>query len=354
MARHFRWTHKKIATAPGTVEYAGERKVDRVRISVMDYDKDRFDEKADVSVEDCLPYFDKAPVTWININGLHDTEILHALGDKAGLHPLVLEDVVNTHQRPKIEEFPGYVYIVMRMLRYDEEKKRVSGEQISIILGSNYVLSFQEMEGDVFDPVRERIRAGRGRARKLKSDYLAYALIDAVVDHYFSVLERMGDRIESLEERVAEDPTPEVLHAIHGMKRELIYVRKSVFPAREVIATLTRTENPLVHKGTDLFLRDAHDHTVQVIEALESYRDVLSGLQDLYLSGISNRMNEVMKVLTIAATIFVPLTFVAGIYGMNFDFMPELHFKWAYPLFWVVILILGGGMVLFFRRRRWI
>ncbi|MFH1279036.1 MAG: magnesium/cobalt transporter CorA [Candidatus Eisenbacteria bacterium] len=354
MARHFRRSHKKIASAPGTVEFAGEKKVEHVRISVMDYDKEHFDEKANVSVDECLPYFDKPEVTWINVNGLHDTAVLQTLGDKAGLHPLVLEDIINTHQRPKIEEFPGYLYIVMRMLRFDEEKNHVSGEQISIILGPNYVLSFQEVEGDMFDPVRERIRIGRGRSRKLKSDYLAYALVDAVVDHYFAVLEKMGDRIESLEERVTEDPTTEVLHAIHGMKRELIFVRKSVFPVRELISSLSRTENPLIQKGTDIFLRDAHDHTIQVIDALESYRDILSGLQDLYLSGISNRMNEVMKVLTIAATIFVPLTFFAGIYGMNFDFIPELHYKWAYPAFWGVMLVMGGGMVVFFKRRGWL
>lgn len=354
MSRIFHRGQKKIGAAPGTVEFTGEKRVERPRVAVMDYDEMHIDDKPDVTVADCLPYLKNEPVTWINVNGLHDTALLQKLGDAAGLHPLVLEDVVHTSQRPKLEEFPEYLYIVLRILRYDEETESVAGEQISIILGRNYVMSFQEVEGDVFDPVRERIRQGRGRSRKMKADYLGYALLDAVVDHYFAVLEKIGDRIEALEDDVTEHPSPQILQAVHDLKRELIYVRKSVFPVREVVAGMTRSESPLIQDTTDIFLRDVYDHTIQVIDALDSYREVLSGLQDLYLSSISNRMNEVMKVLTIAATIFVPLTFFAGIYGMNFEFMPELHWRWAYPLFWLVVLALGGGMLVYFRRKGWI
>jgi len=240
------------------------------------------------------------------------------------------------------------------MLHYDEEDDETKTEQVSLVLSSKYVLSFQEDEGDVFDPIRERIRTDRGRIRKMGVDYLAYSLIDAIVDNYFMVLEKIGEKIEDIEDELVKNPTPEVLHTIHRFKRELIFLRKSVWPLREVISRLERWESPLIDKSIDIYLRDVYDHTIQVIDALETFRDMLSGMLDIYLSSVSNRMNEVMKVLTIIATIFIPLTLVTGIYGMNFRYMPELESPWGYPLAYAVMLAISAVMLVYFRRKRWL
>lgn len=354
MSRFFRRVHKKIALSPGTVEYVGDRKVDSVQISILDYSEAKLDEKKSATIEDCYAALDSRQVTWINIDGLHDTTLLKDLGEHFGLHPLVLEDIVNANQRAKLEDYDDHVYLVLRMLHYDAELGRISAEQVSVVLGPRYVLSFQEREGDVFDPIRERIRSGKGRIRKLGPDYLAYALLDAVVDSYFEVFERVAERIEQLEQQLSGEPTPDILGRIYDIKREVIFLRKSVWPLREVVSGLERGDSKLIKKDTSVFLRDVYDHTIQVIDAIESFRDLVGGLQELYLSSVSNRMNEVMKVLTIIATIFVPLTFAAGIYGMNFEYMPELGWKWSYPIFWVVIGGVAGAMISFFRRRRWL
>lgn len=253
-----------------------------------------------------------------------------------------------------MEDFNDYLFVVLKMLQYDEEKNETKTEQLSIILGSNYVVSFQEEDGDVFDPIRERIRADRGRTRKMGADYLAYSLIDSIVDNYFMVLEKIGEKIEDIEDELVKNATPEVLHTIHSLKRELIYLRKSVWPLREVISRLERWESPLIDKSIDIYLRDVYDHTIQVIDALETFRDMLSGMLDIYLSSVSNRMNEVMKVLTIIATIFIPLTLVAGIYGMNFKFMPELDWPWGYPMVYGVMIAISGVMLVYFRRKKWL
>jgi magnesium transporter len=354
MTRFFKRLQKKVALMPGTVEYAGEKKVEKVVISVIDYDDKTLKEKEYPSVEDCFPYRDSSQVSWIDITGLHETDILKQLGERYELHPLVLEDIVNTHQRPKVEDYGDYLFIVLRMLSYDEEDKMITSEQFSIVLGPRYVLTFQERVGDVFDPVRERIRQAKGRIRLSGPDYLAYALIDAIVDNYFAILEKFGEQIEALEEPLLEHPTPALLEDLHEIKREMIFIRKAIYPLREVALALERGDSKLIKKGTSVFLRDVYDHTIQVIDAVESFRDMASGMQDLYLSSVSNRMNEVMKVLTIIATIFVPLTFVAGIYGMNFEFMPELKWRWSYPLFWVVVGAIGGLMLSYFRRKKWL
>jgi magnesium transporter len=240
------------------------------------------------------------------------------------------------------------------MIRYDRADDMIHSEQVSLVLGPDYVLSFQEEEGDVFEPVRERIRAGKGRIRRLGTDYLVDVLLDAIVDNYFVVLEKLNERIEALEEPVAADPRPEILQEIHQLKRDVIYLRKYARPMRDVVSELLRGDSEFIHDETTPFVRDLYDHSVQVVDAVETFRDMLSSLQDLYLSSVSNRMNEVMKVLTIIATIFVPLTFVAGIYGMNFAFIPELGWKWSYPVFWLVAVGIGAGMVAFFRRKRWL
>jgi magnesium transporter len=334
--------------------YSGEKETGKVKITIIDYDEAQFQEKEAKSVEECFLFKDKPTVTWINIDGLHQVDIVEKIGRHFNLHPLVLEDIVNTGQRPKMEDFVDYIFVVLKMLYYDEKQNEAGAEQVSVILGSNYVISFQETEGDVFEPIRERIRMARGRIRKMGADYLVYALIDVIVDNYFIILEHIGEKIEDIEDTLVMNPEPETLQAIHNLKREMIFLRKSVWPLREVISRLERWESPLIDKSTDLYLRDVYDHTIQVIDAIETFRDMLSGMLDIYLSSVSNRMNEVMKVLTIIATIFIPLTLVAGIYGMNFRYMPELEHPWGYPVVFLTMFIIGILMVIYFRRKKWL
>lgn len=345
---------KKIGLPPGTAVYTGERKEEEVRISIIDYTEDRFQEMEVETVEECFPFKESPSVTWINIDGIHRVDIVEKIGNHFDLHPLVVEDIVSPHQRPKMEDFGECVYIVIKMLQYDDKEKSIKFEQVSIILGKNFVISFQEMKGDIFEPIRDRIRSGKGRIRKMTSDYLAYALMDTVVDNYYSILEGLGNRIEEIEDIVVVDPKPEILQEIHRLKKEMIFLRRSVWPLREVISRLERDELAYIQKVTQKFFRDVYDHTIQVIDTVETFRDMLSGMHDTYLSSISNRMNEIMKVLTIIATIFIPLTFIAGVYGMNFEFMPELKWRWAYFGVWGVILIIAAFMVIYFRRKKWL
>jgi magnesium transporter len=270
------------------------------------------------------------------------------------MHPLLVEDVLSTRQRPKQEEYEQHHYLVVRMLRFDAERIEVVEEQISVVVGPNYVVSFQESEGDVWEPVRERLRGGRGSIRQRGPDYLAYALLDAVVDGYFGVVEGIGDHLEQLESEVMQEPTRATITRIHQLKGELLIARKAVWPLRDLFNTLIRDESRLFTDNTKIFLRDAYDHSVQVIDSVETLRDLSASLVDLYLSSVSNRMNEVMKVLTIIATIFIPLTFIAGVYGMNFDYMPELHWRWAYPVVWGVMVVVAGVLLVYFRKRHWL
>jgi magnesium transporter len=345
---------KKAGMSPGTLVHVGEQKIDRARISVMNYDQDRLEEKDLKRIEDSFVFKDTPPVTWINIDGLHDIELIEKVGAHFGIHSLTLEDIVNTGQRPKVDDFEDYIYLVLKMLKYDETTGHIASEQVSLILGPHYLISFQEAEGDVFNFVRERIRKGRVRIRKSGPDYLAYALIDAVVDHYFLILEKIGEKIELFEDRVHAEPTPEILQNIHALKREIIYFRKQVWPIREVLNVWQKTESPLMQEAHKVFISDVYDHTIQVIDTIESFRDIIAGMMDLYLSTVSNRMNEVMKVLTIMATIFIPLTFVAGIYGMNFKFMPELEWKWSYPVLWILLIGIFVSMLFYFKRKKWL
>jgi magnesium transporter len=345
---------RKAGLPPGSLVHIGDKRAERARITIMDYDGETFQEKEAKSVEECFSFKETATVTWINIDGVHDSELVAKLGTHFGVHPLILEDIMTTAQRPKMEDLGDYIYVVLRMLSCEKSKEGVVSEQVSLILGPNFVISFQESAGgDVFDPVRDRIRTGKGRLRKLGPDYLAYALVDAIVDNYFLVLEKLGERVEVLEEELVTDPNQETLHEMHALKREMIYVRRSVWPLREVISGLERAESPLIKQTTGIFLRDVYDHTIQVIDTVETYRDMLSGMLDIYLSSVSNRMNQVMKVLTIIATIFIPLTFIAGVYGMNFKFMPELEWRFGYFLIVGIMLAIGLTMVIYFKRKRW-
>jgi len=345
---------KKAGLPPGTLVHIGEKRAEKIRITLIDYDERNFQERPVETIEKCFPFKETPTVTWINIDGLHDIETIEKAGQHFGLHPLILEDILNTGQRPKFEDYEKYLFIVLKMLRYNDDDNTIQSEQISLVLGQNFVLSFQEVVGDVFDQIRERIRNAKGRIRKMGPDYLAYALIDAVVDNYFAILERVGETIEAVEEEVVTNPNEKTLQQIHALKREMISLRKSVWPLREMISGLERSESSIIKETTDIYLRDVYDHTIQIIDSIESFRDMVSGLLDIYLSSISNRMNAVMKVLTIIATIFIPLTFVAGIYGMNFKYMPELEWKWGYLYLWTIVVIVGICMLIYFRRKKWL
>jgi len=345
----------KSGLPPGTLVHIGEKKKEEVKITVMDYTEAGYNEKDLKTVDECFLFRDRPAVTWINVEGVHDVKILEKLGECFGLHPLIQEDIINTDQRPKIEDYDNYLYIVLKMLYLNKGNNGVVTEQISLILGKNFVVSFQEgIEGDVFDLVRERIRTDKGRIRKMGADYLAYALLDSIVDNYFVVLEAIGERIELLEERLIASPTPETLQIIQNLKREMIFLRKAVWPLREVAGSLERGESSLINENTRISLRDVYDHTIHVIDTIETFRDMLSGILDIYLSSVSNRLNAVMKVLTIIATIFMPLTFIVGVYGMNFKYLPELEWKWGYPLIWLVMIGIGVTMLTYFKRKKWL
>lgn len=354
MSRFIKKRSEKVGLPPGSLVHIGERKTDKVTITILNYDETQFQEKEAKTVEECFSFKDKPAVTWINVNGIHELEILKELGNCFGFHPLVLEDVLNTDQRPKMENFGDYIYIVLKMFYFDGKGNDTVEDQISLILGSNFVVSFQERQRDVFDPVREQIRGGRGHIRKAGADYLAYALIDTIVDNYFVMLERLGEKIEDAEEELLTNPNSQTLQAIHDLKKEMMFLRKSVWPLREIVSSLERDESPLIKKTTVVYLRDVYDHTIHVADTIETFRDILSGMLDIYLSSISNRTNAVMKVLTIVATIFIPLTFVVGIYGMNFRYMPELEWQWGYFTVLSVMVAIGVFMIVYFKKKKWL
>jgi len=343
-----------LGLPPGTLVHVGEGRSGPVRMTVLDYSATEFQERP-VSVDECQTFRDAATVTWINVDGLHDIELIRRLGESFKLHPLLLEDIVNTRQRPKVDEYDEALFIVVKMLYVDEATGEIAAEQVSLIAGRNFVISFQEREGDVFQTIRQRIRNAKGRIRSMGADYLAYSLIDAIVDNYFVILEGVGERLEGFEEELVENPAPQASRRIHQMKQQVLFLRKSVWPLREVISSLARGDSPLIDDVTLPYLRDVYDHTIQVVDTIEAFRDRVSGMRDAYMTAVSNRMNEVMKVLTIIATIFIPLTFIAGVYGMNFgEQMPELSWPYGYVTVWVVMVAVAVVMIVYFKRRKWL
>jgi len=344
---------RKAGLPPGTPMITGELRTASTRMTLLSYTEESCQEEAVKSADQCAVWKSRPGVTWLNIDGIQDLPALEKIAACYGLHPLVLEDIVNTDQRAKTEYYGTYLYIVLRMLRLDEKNDEVVSEQLSLILGENFVISFQEDMTDELTSIRERIHAKRGRVRSMPADYLAYAIMDTVVDQYFVILEKIGEKIEELEKGLIDDPDPSTLRRIHRLKRETILLRRSVWPMREVISMMQRDESSLIHQQTQVFLRDLYDHTIQVIDTVETYRDMLTGMLDLYLSSQSNRLNQVMKVLTIISTIFIPLTFIAGVYGMNFHYMPELSSPWGYPVVWAIMISMAGAMLYFFRRKKW-
>ncbi len=345
--------HKKVGAPPGTLVHVGEGGSSRTCMTRIDYDQRRLEEQQLTDVRQCHRPESHSGVAWYNIDGVRDTETVRHMGEAFGLHRLIMEDIVNTDHRPKVEVHDDYIYIVVKMLLFDDSNAQMRIEQVSLVFGPGFVLSFQEQPGDVFDGVRQRLRSGR-RIRQMGPDYLAYALLDAIVDNYFVILEKFGDQVEKLEEELMGAPGPDTLARIHHFKREMLLLRKAVWPLREVLNNLTRGDTELINPETRIYLRDVHDHTIHIMDNIETLRDLLAGMLDLYISNVSNRMNEIMKVLTLFATIFMPLTFIAGIYGMNFENMPELSWPWAYPVTLSAMLALGLGLAAFFKWKKWL
>ena len=323
---------KKIGLDPGSLVYVGDKEKKPITITLFDYKAEHFIEKTILSVEDLLAYKQTETTSWINIDGVHDVEILEKIGKHFDIHPLTLEDILNTNQRPKLDEYPNYLYVVLRMFFLDEKDKSLKNEQVSLILTKNFVITFLEDAGDVFNPVRERIKKAGTKMREYGTDYLAYALIDSIVDSYFHILEKLGEEIEELEDAVVVDPNKNDIQVMHLLRREMILLRKAIWPLREVISSVQRNEIDFIEEKTRVYLRDVYDHTIQVIDTIESYRDMIVGMLDAYLSSTSNKLNEVMKVLTVISTLFIPLTFLAGVYGMNFRHFPELGYDWMLSL----------------------
>ena len=354
MPKSFRKMARKAGMPPGTLVYTGEKEHLPARITITRYNEDNFVENELGAFTECLTVADPGEVTWINVNGLHQVKNLEKLGECFKIHPLVLEDILDIEQRPKIEDYEDYLYIVLKTISHAPEAGEIMAEQVSLILGPHYVISCHEGDGDLFAPIRERLLRAKGRIRKMGADYLAYALIDLTVDNYFVELEAFSDQVESMEDEVVVRPSPETLRQVHRCKNDMILLRKSLWPLREVIARLERREFPLISDDLTIYFKDVYDHTIIAIETVETYRDMLSGILDIYLSSMSNRLNQIMKMLTIIATIFMPLTFITSLYGMNFKNMPELQWHYGYYGVVGVIVVIAAAMLLYFRRRQWI
>jgi magnesium transporter len=355
MPKQFKKKSHKTGLPPGALVHIGEKWSEKAKISVMQYNEETLEEKELTEIRKKHLHEDKTLTTWIHVDGIHDTAILEQMGEEFDLHPLLLEDILDTDHRPKMEDMGSYILVVMKYFTLNPgQAEDVKSEQISLIFGSHFVLSMQEKESDLLNPIRERIRLGKGKIRKLDADYLAHAIIDTIVDSYFSILENMGEEIEACEEDLVNHPSSAILRRIHYLKRNLIVLRKSVWPLREAVASLERGGSPLIAESSNLYFRDVYDHTIQVMDTIETFRDTLSGILDIYLSSLSFRMNEIMKVLTIIATIFIPLTFIAGVYGMNFDYMPELKWRWGYFIILSGMAAVALFMLYLFRKNKWL
>ena len=342
----------KPGSAPGTL-VSEEALAVKAKMTAISYSADELEEKEAESVDECFDYVGKREVTWINVNGTQDAEVLRQIGEKFGIHTLALEDVINGGQRPKLEDFGDYLFITLKLPRKREVASSIDTEQINIFLGPNFVITIHD-SSDAFELIIQRIKENKGKIRKMKAGYLAYALMDLLVDQHFPVMGSIADQIEALEDEVQENPSPEVVKKIRGIKRDLILIRSSIWPTREVINAMEREEPKLISDEAKLFLRDVYDHTIQIADTVESYRDILSEMFNIYLSVKADNTNEVMKVLTIFAAIFIPLTFVAGIYGTNFEFVPELKWKYSYFVMIGAMIVITGVMLRFFRKRGWL
>jgi magnesium transporter len=340
---------------PGSIVFTGEQKMEKPRIRMFDYTPSELRESEVAEIEEVLPLVQsEGSVTWINIDGIHNVELFKRIHDQLNIHPLVIEDILNIGSRPKFEAHESYAFIILKSIRFDQEKGRMNLEQLSFVLGPTYVLSFQERPGNFFDSVRERLRNSRGRIRNRGADYLCYALVDAIVDNYYKLPEALSQSIEAIEAKVLSAAAPEDLEAIYNLKRELVILDRAMWPVLELVNGMRKDESELISEGLSPYLQDLSDHAQQLISSIRAIRDMSSNLQDLYLSTVSNSTNQVMKVLAIIATIFIPLTFIAGVFGMNFEFMPELRVKYAYYITLVIMVIIGVAMTYYFRRKKWL
>jgi len=345
---------QKAGMPPGSLIHIGSYFNHKIRLSLIEYDEKTLIEENDVSVDSCLKRIKTPLMTWIQVNGVYDPNIVASIGSRFQLHALILEDVLNTTQRAKLDTYEDQVFLVLRLLKYADETHDLRDEQVSIIFGPNYLISFLETESDFFQPIKERLRHGNNRLRIEKSDYLAYTLLDLIVDQYFVVLEKVDTDLDHLEEELLQNPLPGTMKKIQNAKREMIFLRKSIWPMRDVVSRFLRLEPPLVKTENQIYVRDVYDHLIQTIDIIEGFRDVVAGLMDIYLSNINIRTNEIMKVLTVVSTIFVPLTFITSMYGMNFEFMPELHVKWAYPAILIIMFAMATSMLSYFHSKKWL
>ncbi len=345
---------KKVGLPPGTLIYTGDKVTEKTKIKITDYTKDDFnlDEFQEIQID--LTKIEKPFIRWIDIYGLAQIKVIEEIGHQFNLHPLVLEDILSPNQRPKLEDFGNYIFLVLKKLSWNQEQEDFEYEQISLILGENYVISFQERDTNLFNPIYERIQVPKGKVRVMGADYLYYVLIDIIIDDYFVVIEKVGEDIENIEDILIKNPEPETLQLIYRLKRSSIELRKSIWPIREVISKLQREQSNLIGDELQIYLRDIYDHIFRISDLLENYRDIIFGMLDMYLSSVSNKMNDIMKVLTIISTIFIPLSFLAGFYGMNFLYMPELKDPSAYPILIMIMVSVALVMLYFFKRKKWI
>lgn len=344
----------KLGMAPGSIVFTGTQRMSNVKITLFQYNNEKCIETNPQNIEEAFAETKKFNgISWINIDGLHDIETIEKAGAELNVHKLTLEDILSVGQRPKIDEYKEYLYIVMKMFQFQEADNAIDDEQLSFILKKDLLISFQEKDGDVFSHVKKRLYDGKGTFRARGSDYLLYALMDSIVDYYFLVIEKLGERIEDLENDLLEKPNQNSMLKLHSFRSEILTLRRSVYPLREIISRMEKTEDSLFVAETRIFIRDLYDHTIQVIETIEVYRDMASSMMDLYMNSQSNKMNSIMKVLTIVSTIFIPLTFIVGVYGMNFN-MPELQYNWAYYVVWATMIAIAAGMILYFKKKGWL
>lgn len=340
--------------APGTVTYTGRKENVAIKVEIIDYSKDHYSRSDSENIEDAFGFETSQNITWINVNGLNNTKEIERLGEYYNLHPLIQEDIVSTNQRPKMDEYEEYLFIVFKMLHYSDDGEFIN-EHVSMVVGKDYVTTFQEADGDVWDGLRDRLANSKGRVRNAGADYLMFALLDAIVDNYFSVIETLSSKIEFIEDQLFEDKVEDgITQDIQVLKKEILRIRRAVVPLREVINRLEKTDTPLIEARTQNYIRDLYDHIIQVSESVDIYREMIWGLMDMYMTTISNKMNEVMKVLTIMASIFIPLTFMAGIYGMNFEYIPELQLKYGYFYLWGAMVLVFCGLLFYFKRKKWL
>ena len=354
MARFLKDRSKAKGAAPGSLVLIGRQKMEQPIIQYIRYSKEALLEEEVTSTQDAIDKFETDAINWINIYGIHDLEMIDKIGAQFELPSLLLEDILNTDQPPKYENGETYDAFILKMLHQEENSNRVHAEQITIVLGKNYVLTLQERRGDVFAPVRDRIRKGKGRIRFSGNDYLAYVLMDTILDNYLLLVEKIGGQVEDMEDRLFKEMDTKIVEEIYQYKTELNYLRKAVRPVRDFLVLLNRTEDSYIQEQNRQFLSDLQDLAIQCTDSIELYNNLVSDQLNIYNSNMSNRMNEVMKTLTIFASVFIPLTFVAGIYGMNFEHMPELGFKYSYLIFWIFILLVGGGLFIYFKRKKWL